>query len=821
MTAASKDILLPVTGMSCAACASSVESMLASTAGVENARVNFASGMVDIRYDELSTNLEKLRTSIQSIGYDLIIEEEEEKKQEALAEHSKSAYRSLLKRTIGSLLFTLPIMIISMGFPDLAYGNFIMLLLTIPVIFWSGRGFYSRAVLQLLHKMATMDTLVSLSTAIAFLYSLFLTIWPEWATEFNFSGHVYYEAAAVIISFVLLGKLLEERAKAKTSSAIKNLMKLQPEVVEVLDEDGSIQIMKIESVSPGMSILVKPGEQVPIDGVVISGDSTIDESMISGESMPVQKTANSEVYAGTLNQQGKLIIKATAVGSETLLAKIIKMVQKAQGSKAEVQKLVDKIAGIFVPVVIGIAVLTFLSWLVLGGEHRLSYALVTSISVLVIACPCALGLATPTAIMVGLGRGAENNILVKDVSALEELNKVDTLVFDKTGTLTEGKPEVASLEWHNRQLDNNEREYYSKLIFALESYSDHPLSQAITQHLASHAVNIDFSAFENIPGKGIKAIHDNRTLLIGSANLLEENQLKLPDNMVSKLGTYVYFAVDNVLIATITLTDKIRSNTREVIESLHQKGYNTWLLTGDNEHTAKVISEASGIENYSANLLPHDKAEFIKHLKSQDLVVAMIGDGINDSEALATADVGIAMGSGSDIAMDVAMMTLKTDNLALVEKAIALSEKTTRTIKQNLFWAFIYNMIGIPVAAGVLYSFNGFLLNPMVAAGAMALSSVSVVTNSLLLKRRRLQISKRINSKTSNKEMTTYKFKTNINCGGCIASVTPKLEDVDGIRTWHVDTDNPSKILTVELDNSKPESITKAVEEAGFSIEQL
>jgi P-type Cu2+ transporter len=542
----------------------------------------------------------------------------------------------------------------------------------------------------------------------------------------------------VVIVFISLGKLLEERAKSKTSSAIKKLMGLQPKTVRVL-VNGVEQELPIASVKVGDLILVHPGEKIPVDGMVIMGSSYVDESMISGEPVPVIKDAGKKVFAGTINQKGSFQFEAQKVGGDTILAHIIIMVQEAQGSKAPVQKLVDKIAGIFVPVVMGISIVTFIIWMLVGGDDAFTHALLTSITVLVIACPCALGLATPTAIMVGVGKGAENNILIKDAESLELAHKVNAIILDKTGTITEGKPMVTNLQWTEGE---NGSAKYQDVLYSIETQSEHPLAQAVAVYLKeNHAQSLSLNLFESITGRGVTARVDDAAYFIGNRKLIEEKKISIPqpisalaDEWQAEAKTVIYFGNSEKVLAIVAIADKIKATSKAAIEALHRKGLEVHLLTGDNQHTAQAVAKQVGVHHFRAEVLPSEKADFIKQLQSEGKVVAMVGDGINDSHALAQADVSIAMGKGSDIAMDVAKMVLITSDLQSIPKALNLSSKTVRGIRQNLFWAFIYNVIGIPIAAGLLYPFNGFLLDPMIAGAAMAMSSVSVVSNSLRLR---------------------------------------------------------------------------------------
>jgi Cu2+-exporting ATPase len=726
----------PVLDMSCAACAVSVESSLKATTGVKDAGVNFANQTAWVEYDKSQAMPADLQNSVRAIGYDLVVNVEDPN---AVQEEAQRKHYDRVKfRTTWSIILSVPVVIIGMFFMDMPYGTYISMALSAPVVFYFGRNYFVTAWKQALHGKANMDTLVALSTGIAFLFSVFNTFFPEFWHSRGLHAHVYYEAAAVVIAFISLGKLLEERAKSNTSSAIKKLMGLQPKTVRIVI-DGVEQELPIASVKVGHIVLVRPGEKIPVDGAVISGSSYVDESMISGEPVAVSKNEGEKVFAGTVNQKGSFQFKAEKVGGDTILAQIIKMVQQAQGSKAPVQKLVDKIAGIFVPVVIGISILTFIIWMIAGGENAFTHALLTSVTVLVIACPCALGLATPTAIMVGIGKGAENNILIKDAESLELGHKVNAIVLDKTGTITEGKPVVTDMEWDTQ---DDLIKKYKQILYTLEIQSEHPLAEAVVNRLKEEGVYGEpVDQFESITARGVKGNSGGKTFFIGNRKLIDENKItvsgkisSLAASLQAEAKTVVYFS-DNVnVLAVIAIADKIKATSKEAVKTLHEKGIDVYMLTGDNEQTAKAVALQVGLKHYKGEVLPSQKAEFVKELQSQGKIVAMVGDGINDSHALAQADVSIAMGRGSDIAMDVAKMTLITSDLQSIPKALTLSTKTVMGIRQNLFWAFIYNLIGIPIAAGVLYPINGFLLDPMIAGAAMALSSVSVVTNSLRLK---------------------------------------------------------------------------------------
>ncbi len=729
-----------VLGMSCAVCALNVETTLGAQEGVYEAKVNFAGSTVLVDYNPRVITPVELQKAVESAGYELVVENTEDTDQADRLQREE--FLALKRKTIGAIVLAVPVFVIGMFFMHMPYGNWIMLAFTIPVMAFFGRDFFVHAYMQLKHGRANMDTLVAVSTGVAFLFSLFNTIWPEYWTSRGLEAHVYYEAAAVIIALILLGRLLEAKAKFSTSTAIKKLMGLQPKTVTKILADGSEEEVPIREVVVGDVLVVNPGEKIPVDGEVTEGSSFVDESMITGESIPVEKVKGQPVYAGTINEKGSFRFRADKVGGETVLANIIRMVQEAQGSKAPVQKLVDRIAGIFVPVVMGIAVITFIVWMLIGGDFAFTHALLTSITVLVIACPCALGLATPTAIMVGIGKGAEHNILIKDAESLELMYRVNAIVLDKTGTITEGKPVVTDIHW----TPGAEDERYQSILLEIERRSEHPLADAVVQKFKERVVNeILVSDFENQTGKGVTAKVGDKVYLVGNRALLEVNHVVLDDDN-EKLAvrwegdgkTVVFFAGEGRVLALVAVADKIKESSRQAVATLHEKGIDVYMLTGDNALTARAVADQVGIRHFKAEVMPGEKANFVEALQHEGKVVAMVGDGINDSQALAQADVSIAMGKGSDIAMDVAKVTLITSDLNVIPRAIVLSRQTVRAIRQNLFWAFIYNIIGIPLAAGVLYGINGFLLNPMIAAAAMAFSSVSVVTNSLRIKWKKL-----------------------------------------------------------------------------------
>ena len=726
-------IILPVLEMSCAVCANNVENTVKGLPGVEEASVNFAANTLSVKYHPSLITPQKMREAVQEAGYDLVVEVEDPTavQEEMAREH----YRKLRRNTIGAWVLSIPLALLGMVFMHTPGGNWIMMALALVIMIVFGRSFYVNGVRHALHGSANMDTLVALSTSIAFLFSFFNTVYPQFWYEKGLEPHVYYEASGVIIAFVLLGKLLEERAKNSTSSAIKSLMGLQPKTARRVrdgQEEVSISFLRV-----GDLVSVRPGEKIPVDGTVSQGSSSVDESMLSGEPIPVVKSQGDRVLAGTINQKGAFLMEATGVGSATVLSQIVQMVQAAQGSKAPVQRIVDKISGIFVPIVVGLAILTFIVWLVVGGSGYFSYALLSAVSVLVIACPCALGLATPTALMVGMGKGAEHHVLIKDAFALENLCKVDTVVLDKTGTLTEGVPEVTDSFW----ISEASRDMLD-ILYTAEMKSEHPLASAILSWLkGTEAAEIDADSFESVTGRGIQMQVHGVTYWVGSKGFLETFKAMVPPEAGREIirweedgKSIVYYGWEAELLAVMAISDRLKPTSGEAVEALKEMGIEVHLLTGDGKRTAETVAAMLDIRHYKADVLPSDKEEYIRSLQAAGRKVAMVGDGINDSQALARADVSIAMGKGTDIAMDVAMVTLITSDLMLLPDAIRLSKRTVRSIHQNLFWAFIYNLIGIPLAAGVLFPVNGLLLNPMLASAAMAFSSVSVVLNSLRLK---------------------------------------------------------------------------------------
>ena len=715
--------------MSCAACAGRIGKLVGGVPGVCAADVNYASAQMAVEYDPSQTSPEKLREAVRNGGYDLVIETGDEIETQ-VEEAQATKFRRMKRRTFWAIILSVPLAIIGMFFMHMLYANIIMCALATPVVFWLGRGFFVDAWKQLCHRTANMNTLVALSTGIAWGFSMFNMLAPQFWLSRGITPHVWFEASAVIIAFILLGRLLEERAKGNTSLAIKKLMGLAPKTVFV-EGKGKITV---EKVVVGDILLVKPGEKIAVDGVVADGSSYVDESMLSGEPVAVYKKTGSKVFAGTINKKGSLRFRAAKVGADTMLAQIIRMIQDAQGSKAPVQKLVDKVAAIFVPTIIGIALVAFGLWLALDPANGFTHGLLALVTVLIIACPCALGLATPTAIMVGVGKGAERGILIKDAESLEIAKKVDTVILDKTGTITEGKPVVVDMAWLAG--DNST----AGIFTALESRSEHPLAEAVVNHFGDIPV-AEIENFESLTGRGVKGTVHGKTWFAGNVALMRKNNIALDptlekqaDEWTQQAKTVIWFADSEQVHAVVAITDKIKDSSAVAIEKLRREGIEVWMLTGDGESTARSVAAQAGIDRFKAGVLPGDKAGFVKQLQQQGKIVAMVGDGINDSAALAQADLGIAMGGGSDIAMDAAQVTIISSDLAKIPETIRLSRLTVRTIRQNLFWAFIYNLIGVPIAAGIIYPFTGFLLDPMIAGAAMALSSVSVVGNSLRLK---------------------------------------------------------------------------------------
>ena len=796
----------PVLGMSCASCAARVDKTLNGQPGVQEASVNYAAATAQVVYDANECSPLVLKAAVQQAGYDLLVETENDITDEAEKAHA-ARYESLKKRTLWAIVLAVPIMVLSMAFMHVGWVNYVVWLLSTPVVFVLGRGFFVSAWKQLKHGTCNMDTLVALSTGIAYLFSLFNLFFPQFWLARGIEPHVYFEASSVIIAFILLGRLLEERAKRNTSAAIRKLMGLQPKTVTVWTSEGE-RILPITAIRQGDTVVVKPGERIAVDGVVSEGQSYVDESMLSGEPVPVHKQKDAKVYAGTINQKGAFRFVADKIGQDTLLAQIIRMVQDAQGSKAPVQKLVDKIAAVFVPTIIIVALVAFVAWNLLAAENGFTHGLLAMVTVLIIACPCALGLATPTALMVGIGIGAENGILIKDAESLEVARKVDTVVLDKTGTLTEGHPQVTDAIWLEEEAKH--------ILYSLEKSSEHPLAEAVVKYL-KNIPGREVKDFGVLSGKGVEGYIEGKKYYAGNLTLLHEKGIvlgealkKKAESWTNEAKTVIALADEQKTLGVLAITDRLKPTTVQAIEELHKQGIEVWMLTGDQPEAAREVAKQVGIAHYQAGVLPQEKATFVQTLQAKGKKVAMVGDGINDSAALAQADLSIAMGQGSDIAMDTAMVTILSSDLVKISETIRLSQLTVRTIQQNLFWAFFYNLIGVPIAAGVLYPINGFLLNPMIGGAAMAFSSVSVVTNSLRLRRKRMETERILLNETKELESATEEVVEEVKkvtrtykvagmmCKHCVGRVERALNSIDGIQAT-VTLEPP--VATVIFDN--------------------
>lgn len=724
-----------ISGMSCASCASNINKTLKKQAGVYNVNINYAAASATIEFDGKINSTEHLVESVKKIGYDLFLDLGDDTESESERIRNRN-YSSLKKRTLWAVILSVPISVIAMGFHTWIYAGLVTWLLSTPVVFFLGRTFFKNAWTQLRHGTSNMDTLVAVSTGVSYLFSLFNLFYPDFWTSRGLTPHLYFETAAMIITFILLGRTLEERAKGKTSEAIRELMDLQPKLATVI-RDGKETSIGIHSIYKGDTIVVKPGERIAVDGTVVDGSSHVDESMLSGEPLAVYKQHGDKVFAGTINQKGSFQYTAEAVGGNTLLSQIIRMVKDAQGSKAPVQKQVDRIASVFVPIIILLSVITLVLWLFLDSHNGLTHGIMSSVTVLIIACPCALGLATPTAIMVGMGRGARKGILIKDAESLETARKIDILVLDKTGTITEGKPVVSNIVW----VDGNKNK--KNVFYAMEKKSEHPLAGALADELQNdnETVPLILEEFKTVTGQGIVALHSGNKYMVGNLFMMNDKNINIPDSLsihakkwYDEAKTVVWFACDNNAVGVAAVTDRIKQTSIEAVSRLREMGIRVVMITGDNRQSASAVAEQVNISSFIAEALPHQKAEWVKKYQEEGYKVAVAGDGINDSAALAQADLSIAMGQGSDIAKNVAQITIMSSDLIKISEAVRLSVDTVRTIRQNLFWAFIYNLIGIPLAAGLFYPINGFLLDPMIAGAAMAMSSVSVVTNSLRLR---------------------------------------------------------------------------------------
>jgi Cu+-exporting ATPase len=729
---------IAVKGMTCAACVAAVERALSGLYGVVTFNVNLASEKAQVEYVPTIVGFEDFRRVIKDQGYDAdaVTEEFIDVERERRARE----YGDLLQRLIVSAILSVFILLGSLTSIPLLSNWYVLFLLATPGQFWAGMRFYRAAWAALKHFSTNMNTLVAVGTSAAYIYSVTATFFPEVFTKGGLKAHVYFDTSAIIITLILLGRLLEARAKGRTSEAMRKLMGLQAKTARI-ERNGEEREVPIDEVVVGDSVVVRPGEKLPVDGVVIDGYSSIDESMLTGESIPVEKTVGDRAFGGTINKVGSFRLRAMKIGKDTALSQIIRLVEEAQGSKAPIQRLADKVASIFVPSVMVIAVLTFAIWYSLGPEPAFTLALMNFIAVLIIACPCALGLATPTAIMVGTGKGAERGILISDAEALETAHKIQTVVMDKTGTITKGEPEVTDI----MDTGNADKNALLTLAASAEKVSEHPLARAIVERARELRLNLrEPDNFLAIPGGGIKATVGADEIFMGNLSLLEKEGFETSSiaekvNELSEEGkTAVILSVNNRLMGIFGIADSVKDGSRSAISDLKKLGIEVVMLTGDNERTASRISELVEIDRFFAEVLPEGKVDAVKKLKEEGKIVAMVGDGINDAPALAEADIGIALGTGTDIAMEASDVTLMKGDLRSVVEAIRLSKLTIKTIKQNLFWAFFYNIVGIPIAAGILYLFGGPLLNPMFASAAMAFSSVSVVSNSLRLRKRNL-----------------------------------------------------------------------------------
>ncbi len=731
-----------VGGMTCASCVAKVEGVLSSIPGVKNVSVNFALERATVTYDSTQTGMEDFKKIIEEVGYkflglseEMVDREREVRETEPGVLKHKLVFATIVSTLvcIGSMQHWFPVV----GTIPRKSMFYVLFALTTPVLFWAGKQFFAGALKAAKHKTTDMNTLIAVGTFSAYCYSTVATFYPKVFIRSGLGVDVYFDTTAIIITLILLGRALESRARGQTSEAIKKLMGLAAKTARVI-QNGCEKDIPVDEVIKGDFVVVRPGEKIPVDGIIKEGHSAVDESMLTGESIPVEKNVGDEVIGATINKTGSFIFEATKVGKETALSQIIELVEEAQGSKAPIQRLADKVASIFVPAVMGAALLTFSIWYLWGSQPALTLALLNFVAVLIIACPCALGLATPTAIMVGTGKGAENGILIKGGESLETAHRIKTIVFDKTGTLTKGEPEVTDLLVTN---DFKEQEIL-KLAASVEKGSEHPLAEAMIKKAEELGLELEASQdFNAIAGQGVEASINGNKVLLGNLGLMADRKIEIgkleihAERLAGEGKTAMFVAVDGKVAGVIAVTDILKEHSKEAVAKLKDMGLEVIMLTGDNRATGEAIARQVGVDRVLAQVLPGDKAGEIKMLQDERKVVAMVGDGINDAPALAQADVGIAIGTGTDIAMEASDITLIKDDLRAVITAIQLSKRTMHTIKQNLFWAFIYNTLGIPIAAGILYPFFGILLSPVVAAAAMAMSSFSVVGNSLRLRR--------------------------------------------------------------------------------------
>ncbi|MDO8511439.1 MAG: heavy metal translocating P-type ATPase [Nanoarchaeota archaeon] len=724
---------LKISGMHCASCSTILTKALQKVDGVNSAVVNYSTEKGTVTFDPAKTNEHDLVQAVQKKGYNAeILTDQSYAREEQLR---KKEIQKLRFKVILSVAFSLPALIISMFLTSLPYQEYILWVLSTPVQFYIGRPFYQGTWAALKNKSANMDSLIAIGTSAAYFYSVY-------AVLFTSGGHQYFEISAILITLVLLGKYLEAVAKGKTSQAIAKLVKMGAKTATVIRKGKELKI-PIEEVVVGDMIIVKPGEKIPVDGLVIEGYSSVDESLVTGESMPVEKKKGDTVIGSTINKQGTFRFKATKVGAQTTLARIVKLIEDAQGKKAPIQRFADQVSAYFVPIVIGIALITFLVWFFLLNAE-LEFALITAVAVLVIACPCALGLATPTSIMVGTGKGATHGILIKGGDILEAAHKVKYIVFDKTGTITKGKPVVTDVV----AVKGASEKKVLEIAASLEKNSEHPLAEAMVQKGKDAKISFQkVTAFQALVGKGVKGKLGSKEYYLGNIKLMKEKKISLSaylskkEALESEGKTVMVLADKKNVLGLIAVADELKEDSAEAVAILKNMGLFPYMITGDNKRTAQAIAKKVGIDKFFAEVLPEDKVAYVKQLQRKGKV-AMVGDGINDAPALAQADIGIAMGSGTDVAMETGNIVLMKNSLLDVPRAIKLSKMTMSKVRQNMFWALIYNVLGIPIAAGVLYPFTGWLLSPIIAGGAMALSSVSVVTNSLLLRRKSLKLKK-------------------------------------------------------------------------------
>lgn len=821
-----KKVSISISGMTCSACSTAVEKSVSKLEGIKKAAVNSANGTGYFEYDPNMTNIGKIKEKITEAGYKPLDADMKEEEKEDL--YNKEI-RSLGIRFVVSLIFVLPLLYVAMGHmmglhlsdfinPEINPKNFalVQVILVIPILI-AGNGFFVRGFRNLAKRTPNMDSLIAVGTSAAVLYGVF-SVYQIFSGHIHYAMDLYFESAGVIITLILLGKFLEAKTKGKTSGAIKKLIGLQPKKAVII-KDGEPHEVLIEEINTGDIILVKPGEKIPVDGIVVKGTTSIDESMLTGESIPVEKKEEDKVIGGSINKNGSIEFKATKVGTDTMLSQIIKLVEEAQGSKAPISRMADTISGYFVPIVIVIAVAAGLIWYISGSGPV--FALTIFIAVLVIACPCALGLATPTAIMVGTGKGAENGILIKSGEALETTHNIDTIIFDKTGTITQGKPVVTDV------ISNNEA-FFLEYAGSAERGSEHPLAEAVIAYSQERNTDLhNAEKFENIPGYGIKCVVNEKSVLLGNKKLMSENNIDISgfekefDRLSDEGKTVVFLAVDNKTEGIAAIADVVKESSAKAVKELHKMGIKVVMLTGDNRKTAEYIAKQVGIDEVIAEVLPDEKSNAVKSYQNKGDFVAMVGDGINDSPALAQANVGIAIGSGTDIAIESADIVLIRSDILDVVNAIKLSKATIRNIKQNLFWAFAYNTLGIPFAAGVFYAFGGPKLDPMLAALAMSLSSVSVLLNALRLKfftPEKYTFRKKIKKNKGSENFMEKELKVSgMSCEHCVKRVKTAVESVEGVNSASVDLNSGTVKFSAEKDVAK--EVIEKIKEAGYEAE--